>query len=99
VAIVGATFTEKKIDMPKTKSAEQGSATTVAAALDPEVDSKFWYQTHECQAMRFRGLCRCVRSILDDCNPTKTLGYGSIPANAEKLWALTEEIVGEKFAY
>jgi NAD(P)-dependent dehydrogenase (short-subunit alcohol dehydrogenase family) len=38
--IVGAMFGEKKIDMPKEKSVEQGSATTLAAALEPKLDSK-----------------------------------------------------------
>jgi hypothetical protein len=38
-------------------------------------------------------------AFLDDCNPTKALDYASSPENAEKLWALSEEIVGQKFPY
>jgi NAD(P)-dependent dehydrogenase (short-subunit alcohol dehydrogenase family) len=39
--IVGAMIGEKQIDMPKAKTVEQGSATTLAAALEPKLDSKF----------------------------------------------------------
>ncbi|KAH8598428.1 short-chain dehydrogenase [Bisporella sp. PMI_857] len=71
--IVGAMFKEKKVDMPKEKTVEQGSATTLAAALEPKLDN--------------------------DCNPAKTLDYASSLENAEKLWALSEKIVKEKFTY
>ncbi|KAE8385724.1 hypothetical protein BDV23DRAFT_176009 [Aspergillus alliaceus] len=39
------------------------------------------------------------RSFLSDCNPEKVLDYASDVSNAEKLWTLSEEIVGEKFCY
>ncbi|CZR68243.1 related to retinol dehydrogenase 12 [Phialocephala subalpina] len=78
--IVGAMFGEKNVEMPKAKTVEQGSATTLVAALDPKLD--------------------CVSgAFLDDCSPAKTLDFASSLENAEKLWALSEEIVGQKFTY
>ncbi|KAH7132671.1 hypothetical protein B0J11DRAFT_522276 [Dendryphion nanum] len=44
-------------------------------------------------------LDRYSGSFLDDCIPKKVLGYASDSSNAEKLWILSEEIVGEKFSY
>lgn len=41
--IVGAMFGEKKVEMPKEKTVEQGSATTLVAALEPKLDSKFFF--------------------------------------------------------
>ncbi|KAH6613092.1 short-chain dehydrogenase [Boeremia exigua] len=38
-------------------------------------------------------------SYLDDCKPKEVQGYASSDSNAEKLWTLSEEIVGEKFTY
>ena len=30
-------------------------------------------------------------------NPTEIMAYATSPENAERLWALSEELVGEKF--
>ncbi|KAJ6190896.1 hypothetical protein N7519_000917 [Penicillium mononematosum] len=38
-------------------------------------------------------------SFLDDCNPREVLEYASDASNADKLWTLSEEIVGERFCY
>ncbi|MAD87105.1 MAG: short-chain dehydrogenase [Deltaproteobacteria bacterium] len=38
--IVGAMFGEKNVELPKAKTIEQGSATTLVAALDPVLDSE-----------------------------------------------------------
>ncbi|GFF94063.1 short-chain dehydrogenase [Aspergillus lentulus] len=38
-------------------------------------------------------------SFLSDCNPEKVLNYARDASNAEKLWTMSEEIVGEKFCY
>jgi len=78
--IIGAMFAEKNVEPPKAKTVEQGSSTTLTAALDPSLDS-------------------ASGAFLDDCNPAKALDYASSPGNAEKLWALSEEIVGERFTY
>ncbi|PVH86419.1 NAD(P)-binding protein [Cadophora sp. DSE1049] len=78
--IVGAMFGEKSVELPKAKTIEQGSSTTLVAALDPKLDS-------------------VSGAFLDDCKPSKALEYASSLDNAEKLWALSEKIVGEKFNY
>ncbi|KAK0105969.1 hypothetical protein ONS95_004478 [Cadophora gregata] len=78
--IIGAMFGEKNVEPPKAKTIEQGSSTTLTAALDPRIDG-------------------VSGAFLDDCNPAKALDYASSLENAEKLWALSEEIVGEKFTY
>jgi hypothetical protein len=38
-------------------------------------------------------------AFLDDCNPRQVLEFASDASNADKLWTLSEEIVGEKFCY
>ncbi|KAF7590110.1 hypothetical protein BBP40_003266 [Aspergillus hancockii] len=38
-------------------------------------------------------------SFLDDCNPQQVLEYASDTSNADKLWTLSEKIVGEEFCY
>ncbi|KAJ5890931.1 uncharacterized protein N7473_007159 [Penicillium subrubescens] len=38
-------------------------------------------------------------SFLNDCNPEKVLDYASDASNADKLWTLSEKIVGEIFCY
>jgi NAD(P)-dependent dehydrogenase (short-subunit alcohol dehydrogenase family) len=40
--IVGAIFESKNIDIPKEKSINLGCATSLAAALDPALDSEYW---------------------------------------------------------
>ncbi|CAI6335560.1 unnamed protein product [Periconia digitata] len=73
-------FEEKDMEIPKEKTLEQGAATSVAAALDPQLDS-------------------ASGAFLDDCQVAKALGYASSEENAEKLWSLSERIVGEVFSY
>jgi len=60
------------------KSLETASSTLVAAALNPDFDSK-------------SGL------FLRNCQPFEVAGYAKDPERAEKLWRLSEELVGEKF--
>jgi NAD(P)-dependent dehydrogenase (short-subunit alcohol dehydrogenase family) len=38
-------------------------------------------------------------SFLDDCKPHEILEYASSSSNAEKLWTLSEKIVGGTFSY
>ncbi|KAG4440420.1 hypothetical protein IFR05_004113 [Cadophora sp. M221] len=78
--IVGAMFGENNVELPKAKTLEEGSATTLFAALEPKLDS-------------------ISGAFLDDCSPSKTLEFASSLENAEKLWAFSEETVGEKFTY
>lgn len=64
------------------KTLEQGAATTLVAALDPDLrpaskDGKGVY--------------------MEDCQISDTARWATNPAAAEKLWTLSEELVGEKF--
>lgn len=96
--IIGAMFAEKNVEPPKAKTVEQGSSTTLTAALDPSLDSKFCI-TYMPAIVLTRISLGASGAFLDDCNPAKALDYASSPGNAEKLWALSEEIVGERFTY
>jgi NAD(P)-dependent dehydrogenase (short-subunit alcohol dehydrogenase family) len=64
------------------KTLEQGAATTLVAALDPDLrpaskDGKGVY--------------------MEDCQVSDTASWATDPAATEKLWTLSEELVGEKF--
>ncbi|KAJ7682024.1 hypothetical protein DFH06DRAFT_1463876 [Mycena polygramma] len=61
------------------KTLGQGAATTVVAALDPELNNK-------------------SGAYLMDCNVEAVAPHCSDPANGEKLWAITEKLMGETFA-
>ncbi|KAA8909880.1 short-chain dehydrogenase [Sphaerosporella brunnea] len=65
------------------KTLQQGSSTTLVAALSPDV-------------VAFSG------TLVRDCNvvkPEDTKVHARDPALAEKLWALGEELTGEKFDF
>jgi hypothetical protein len=38
-------------------------------------------------------------AFLDNSKAAEVLDFASSPENAEKLWALSEEIIGQKFTY
>ncbi|KAI5362590.1 hypothetical protein J4E82_011705 [Alternaria postmessia] len=78
--VVMKLFEQKKMEMPKEKTLEEGAATSVAAALDPRLDS-------------------VSGAFLDDCQVAEALEFASSEKNAEQLWALSEQIVGERFTY
>jgi len=61
------------------KTLDQGSATTLVAALDPKLGED--------------------RSViyLSDCQVAEPAAHASDPVAAERLWKLSEEIVGQKF--
>ncbi|KAK4652510.1 hypothetical protein QC762_502530 [Podospora pseudocomata] len=64
---------------PYWKSPDEGSSTTLVAALDPALnDTKGLY--------------------LVDCQFTEPHHHAKDPVAAERLWRLSEELVGEKFA-
>ncbi|KEZ46445.1 hypothetical protein SAPIO_CDS0772 [Scedosporium apiospermum] len=60
------------------KDIDQGSSTTLVAALDPALDTQ-------------TGL------YLDNCQFSKAMPHATDPVAADRLWALSEELVGEKF--
>ncbi|KAF7302632.1 NAD(P)-bd-dom domain-containing protein [Mycena chlorophos] len=64
------------------KTREEGSATTVVAAIDPRLEGK--------------GGAYLVNSVLAE---DQVSAFANDPANAKKVWDLTEELLGEKFAF
>lgn len=62
------------------KDVDEGTATTLVAALEPSIEKD-------------------SGAYLDDCKVKETVDYASDPEIAEKLWALSEKIIGEKFDY
>ncbi|KAJ7074550.1 hypothetical protein C8F01DRAFT_1100897 [Mycena amicta] len=73
----------KENDFTRWKTLPQGAATTVVAAFDPRLDDKAGVYLIDCTVAP------------DD----KVAPHAIDPANAEKLWNLTEEILGEKFDF
>lgn len=65
-------------DFKGVKSAEQGVATTLYAALSPEIEGQ-------------------SGSYLTDCGVVPERPYAKDVAAVEKLWKLSEQLVGEKF--
>ena len=64
------------------KSLEQGASTTLVAALDPKLGAAGETRT---------GVW------LKDCQVEKPIEWAIDPASADKLWTLSEELVGKKF--
>lgn len=64
------------------KSLEAGAATTLVAALDPQLGPA---------SKDGKGI------FMDDCQIAETARWATDPVAAEKLWAVSEELVGEKF--
>jgi hypothetical protein len=67
----------------KMKNQSQGSATTLVAALDPGILDRSGAYLADCR--------------IDHGSPT--MEYALDKGNAEKLWKLSEELVGQKFEY
>jgi len=71
------------------KNVQAGAATTCYAATAPEVAGRGGVYCEDCH----------VADVNDD-DPTGSVkSYAVDPDNADKLWALSEEMVGERFAY
>lgn len=71
------------------KTVAAGAATTCFAATAPEVAGKGGIYLEDCHV-----------AAVDDENPQDGVRSYAVDAdNAEKLWAMSEEIVGQKFSY
>ncbi len=71
------------------KTVEAGAATTCYAATAPELEGQGGVYLEDCHV-----------AAVDDDDPTGGVrSYAVNPGNAEKLWALSEEMVGQSFAY
>ena len=75
----------------KLKTVAQGAATTVFAATSPDLEGKGGLYLADCQV-----------SPVDDINnddPNVVRSYAIDPDQAERLWALSESMVGQKFSF
>lgn len=61
---VGPMFESKKVDIPKEKTMDEGCATSLAAALDPTLDSKSRYLEAETMEYMLIKIPRCFGSFL-----------------------------------
>ena len=71
------------------KSIPQGAATTCWVATAPELEDRGGLYAEDCHVAE-----------IDDENPSGGVrSYALDPDKAERLWMLSEELVGEKFVY
>ncbi|NNC72637.1 MAG: SDR family NAD(P)-dependent oxidoreductase [Sphingomonadaceae bacterium] len=71
------------------KTVEAGAATTCFAATAPEIEGQGGVYLEDCHVAE-----------VDDEDPTGSVkSYAVDPDNAEKLWTLSEKMVGQKFGY
>jgi len=72
------------------KSVESGSATSVFAATAPELAGRGGVYLEDCHVA-------AVNDAPDALNGVKS--YALDPGNAERLWELSEQLVGQRFAF
>lgn len=89
------------------KTLEQGTSTTLVAALDPALKGKY-ISLHSVHLLlpnsqpplnNTNTPSAHSGTFLSDCQIFKTADYTTNPQYAEKLWTLSEKIVGEKFEF
>jgi NAD(P)-dependent dehydrogenase (short-subunit alcohol dehydrogenase family) len=78
------------------KSASQGAATFLVAALDPELNSMYKEFSLNARNADEEGIDN-KGAYLEDCQVVDLVAYAKDKSVAAKLWALGEELVGEKF--
>ena len=85
------------------KTPQQGCSTTLVAALDPSIDCKYSDYTSSFEPANInRFLLQAFSgSYLMDGDVAKEQPPASVtdPALAEKLWILSEKLVGQKFPF
>lgn len=81
----GVKFLEDlRIKIPERKTLQQGCSTTLRAALDPSLGTEGSVFLTDFQLTT---------------NPLEVRSYALDKENALKCWALSEDMVGEKFEY
>ncbi|MEE9432710.1 MAG: oxidoreductase [Sphingorhabdus sp.] len=89
IAGLMARMEENSGDGPMMKNVEQGAATSCYAATAPELKGQGGVYLEDCHVAN-----------MDDSDPSGGVrSYAIDPENAEKLWAVSEEMVGQKFGY
>lgn len=77
---------------------ETASSTILAAALSPEFNGPFSCVKRADCIWITAGFVDQSGLFLRNCKPFETERYATDPVNAEKLWKLSEELVGENFS-
>jgi hypothetical protein len=70
--------------IPKRKTLQQGCSTTLRAALDPSLVEEKRVYFNDCQPSE---------------DPEIVRPYAIDGENAKRFWALSEELIGEKFEF
>jgi hypothetical protein len=81
---------------PERKTIETGCSTAIAAAVDPRLAGESplaAFNTMANSEIDYSG------AYLEDCNVSDATGFCQSKENAEKLWVLSEELVGQNFTY
>ena len=84
------------------KTYDQGSATTMVAAFDPQLTGTFTSAGFQIEIiLSITTYPDCVFEAdtvlyLDDCQPTAPKDYASDARLAEKLWHLSDDLVVQK---
>ncbi len=87
---------QMNIAPPTAKNGQEGCATGLVAALDPAVNGLLLKLPSEIAgANEYIGKSG---AYLIDCNIMPAVEHATSPELAEKLWKLSEELLGEKFA-
>lgn len=76
------------------KSIPQGASTTLVAAFDPSLKKKSGTYLADCQVAEIKPNSPDTPSLLE---ATYVTPYAVDKKSAERLWRVTEEMVGEKF--
>jgi hypothetical protein len=81
------------------KTATQGAASFLVAALDPALNGRLpCKQTVLCTSELTQWFIGRGGAYIDDCQPVDiVVDHAKSPVVAEKLWNVAEEMVGEKF--
>ncbi|KAJ7207003.1 hypothetical protein B0H12DRAFT_440247 [Mycena haematopus] len=83
------------------KTIPQGAATTIAAAFDPRISGMFSFDLSALVVPHHSLIADKPGSYLDDSQIANeaVAAHSSDPTNAERLWTVTEKIIGEKFIF
>jgi hypothetical protein len=90
---------EMNVAPPTVKSLQEGCATGLATALDPALngESLFFLEMPFGNSIDAGERAGKSRAYLIDCNFKPAVEHATSPELAEKLWTLSEELLGEEF--
>jgi hypothetical protein len=83
---------------PTVKNLQEGCATDLVAALDPVLYGLFLKLSLYGDINESDGRVGKSEAYFIDCNVMPAVDHATSPELAEKLWKLSVELLGEKFA-